>query len=548
MKKSKENPHEKTRRRHSLTLAACTLTLLTNYAPSSARQQPPHLVLQSSADDAAYEPGVVPKRLAVPPRDARKLYLLDARAGNVLLHDRDRGATKKIVTPVTPGKAEALAADHRGLMYILDSDSVVHLVGPAGNSLGHFTAPGATSLAALGGGNVVVAAPRDGKLLHLYSPKGERLGSFGEMTTFEPDNRAQNDFYNRGGVAVGPSDEIYFIPWYAPTPHVQKFSAEGRLIREFKVEGVSVELQAERTKDFWRRKSRAGCTGGYRVVNAAAVDPSTGHLWLGLNGLSTTGVVYEYGPDGRKLREYSFLHSSPADSRPDVITGVRELAVQGAGLHLISRDKVYLFDKGGLAAGAGATRKAAPHKKWGLFSTSAPASFGAPRPASPAPLRQTSCPAAQQFDCDANCASGSQSATVDCDAEISSQLGTDRIVTSSTCTRREISGNSLGGCRLEVQTCNISTGVTGSSTTEINCQAQPTPTPPPPSPTNPETPPPDQGGGGRRHLVARSHRHARGRRGSDGLHRRGRVRSERRRDARELELDGRRLGRRVARP
>jgi hypothetical protein len=478
-----------------LMVVICALALFTGYTLSSAQQQNhSRLVLQASADESIFDQGLAPKRIAVSQKDGRKLYLLDARAGNVILHDGEHMSPKKIITPVIPGKAEAFAVSRQDMIYILDSDSIVHVLDTSGALLSQFPVRDATSLAVLGNGNVVVAAPYKDKLLHMYSSKGVWLSSFGEITTFEPKNRVQNDFYNKGEVVVGTSGEIYFVPWYAPAPYVQKFSSEGKLVRKFKVDGAAVELQIEHTTDFWRRNSRAGCVGGYRVINTAAVDPTTGHLWIGTNGLSTSGVVYEYNTEGQKLREYSFLLSSSSDSKLDVITGVRDLAIQGLTLQMISRGKVHTFSKNSVVAGTSAPQNNIEPKRRPLLSRLLVPFVNAfwSSSATPAVLQQASCPTAQPYDCDANCAEGSQTLTVDCDAEIGSQLGTDRVVTTSTCTRKATTGGSLGGCKLEVSTCNTSTGVTGTLTTEINCQ--PLPTPPPPE--NPETPPPDNGGGG----------------------------------------------------
>jgi len=126
--------------------------------------------------------------------------------------------------------------------------------------------------------------------------KAVPLGSFGEPKTFVSDY-AENEFLNLGKVIAGSGDQIYYVSTYAVEPYVLRFSSEGKLLGEFRIEGDAAGFQADLTRDFLKRR-RLDQTGGVTIITSATVNPYTGHLWLSMNGLSTTGTVYEYDQTG----------------------------------------------------------------------------------------------------------------------------------------------------------------------------------------------------------------------------------------------------------
>jgi hypothetical protein len=183
----------------------------------------------------------------------------------------------------------------------------------------------------------VIASPSDGKLLHLYSGQGVALRSFGEPKAFVSDD-AQNQFLNWGKVIAGSDDQIYYVSTYAVEPYVLRFSSDGQLLGEFHIEGDAVDLQTDLTRNFLKRR-KLGETGGVTIITSATVNPSTGHLWLSMNGLSTSGTVYEYDQTGTKLREYAFLLKS--DKQRHNVTNVKDLAVSSDSLEILTSGGTY---------------------------------------------------------------------------------------------------------------------------------------------------------------------------------------------------------------
>jgi hypothetical protein len=108
---------------------------------------------------------------------------------------------------------------------------------------------------------------------------------------------------------------------------------------EFQIEGDAVDLQTGFTKEFLNR--RGFCNGGVTIITSAAVNPETGHLWLGMNSLSTQGTVYEYDQTGTKVREFAFLLNS--NNKIHNVTDVKDLVVSGDSLFILTTGGMYGF-------------------------------------------------------------------------------------------------------------------------------------------------------------------------------------------------------------
>ena len=147
-------------------------------------------------------------------------------SNSIIVYNEERSVLSHVDTSGNFFPADPVV-DSEGNVYLMNlaTDEIAHL-SPAGQWGGSFKAQERpVSLALLSNGNIVIASPSDGKLIHIYDTSGRKLRSFGDVKPLDVMNDAQNTFLNRGKVVVDSSDNIYFVFKYAPT--VLKFSEEG---------------------------------------------------------------------------------------------------------------------------------------------------------------------------------------------------------------------------------------------------------------------------------------------------------------------------------
>lgn len=317
-------------------------------------------------------------------------------------------------------------------VFAYNAESKVTRAAELPQGMGSFTAP------TLKNGNIVSSAsPDDDALLNLLSPSRQLVRKFGKKKEFGIGDKKQNLFLNQGKVVVDPSNGvIYFVPTHSLMPSVQKFSSQGELLAEFAVEGEAIDLQAGLTRKLLENK-KGDCAEGYTVITSAAVDPTTGHLWLSMNGSSKSGVVYEYSAKGKKLREYAFFLRGEAGSYK-AITGVKGLAVSSPHVFVLTVEGVvYRYSLGSdLAANLSAVQRVKERaerrdktylKQVGGFVNS----FWSARP-SPWALLQSSCPQEQALSCVTNCRPGAFPTTTNCGARAKNSMPTGTVITGQT--------------------------------------------------------------------------------------------------------------------
>jgi hypothetical protein len=413
------------------------------YFASEGKEQSPPIMLQASeaflTDVLAMATGTC--------KGQERLYVF--HSNSIVIYNEEHSVLSTVDTngnfyPIDP------VVDSEGNVYLINAatDDIVFL-SPSGQWGGSFRAQERPySLAVLSNGNVIIASPNGGKLFHVYDTSGRKLRSFGDIKLFDAANDAQNLFLNRGKVVTDSSDNIYFVFKYAPTPRVLKFSGKGKFISEFAIEGDAINLQAELARKYLSAKP-SNEVGSIVITNSATIDPSTGHLWICMNGSSRSGLVYEYSPKGKKLREYSFLLTLPS-IRPIVPTFVTDILVRDTSICVVV---------GG-----------------GVFSASsnkalAPGDFVFP---------QDACPTQQSWpSCGANCPQGSCPTSRDCKAALQATVGESPYVTGSTCASLgagqgvppTIPPKPNGGCVATVTVCNPNTGVQTTTTANLDCNA-----------------------------------------------------------------------------
>ena len=278
------------------------------------------------------------------------------------------------------------------------------------------------------------------------------MRAIGEQKKFDRENSAQNSFLNRGKVLVSPAGDYYHVSMFAPTPTVQRFSSQGQFLSEFPIEGAAVNRQRGNARAFLNTKT-AEMVGGVRVINSAAIDPLTGHIWVSTNGSSVrravssdSGVLYEYDSNGAKLAEYALALKAPLAA--GAVTDVRDFTVRGPWIHVLtSQGKVYRFNTNDRSA----QEDNGERKPAKMVLASFTQNFWSEASSMLAAILEPEpelCEQEQTYTCVANCPSNSPTQTVNCGSELRARMAeSDRIV-SGTCNQGP------GGCEGTINTCN----------------------------------------------------------------------------------------------
>ena len=257
--------------------------------------------------------------------DGQALYTIDGLTGEV-----DAYSSQPDGTLLHLGKTLGAVKGPHGYSASTDKGQKITVWDAAGQVAANFKSYPADSLTFLSDGNLLIASPVKGHFLHLYNQKGQLLRSFGTFKQFNRDD-SENQFLHRGKVLADAADNIYYVYRYVPL--IQKYAPDGALLYEIKVTGAAIDIQQAVAQRFFSNR-RTDQVGGIHILTAAALDHRTGHLWVSMNGSTTTGVIYEYDEQGAKLREYALEAVSPFFR--ERLTGITDIAVTDSALHILT--------------------------------------------------------------------------------------------------------------------------------------------------------------------------------------------------------------------
>jgi hypothetical protein len=318
----------------------------------------------------------------------------------------------------------SIEVDSENRIYIADSEAnQIKVFSPEGQALKTLSINQPLSFAVLSNGDIIVASPSQGWLLHLYDSSGHEIRSFGRVKQFDLASKEENNFLNRGKVLIDSTDTIYFVYRFAPIPGVQKYSSKGKEISELAITGKAIDLQLDIAQEFLRNRT-PNKIGGITIINSATIDRGTGHIWVCMNGASDAPGVYEYNSKGKKLREYSFVIDSQAYPSRFLINA-DHIVISGSSIDLFTAFGAFRFD-----LNQSVQPKDTP------FQT------------------QATCPGAVEFnDCKTSCGTPESSDDENCKAELLAALNTTgRRIISTVCNSDSTS------CTAQVTLCKESNG------------------------------------------------------------------------------------------
>jgi hypothetical protein len=278
--------------------------------------------------------------------DEQSLYSLENGTGNLLTRNQESRVSKKLFEGMLDADLFAVSKDKK--IYAANLVSGVKIIDSTGKVQNTISLPRPTALAPLENGNLLVASTAKKKLFNLYNAKGVWLDSFGELKKIDK-NTAQNDFLNKGKFVVTPSSDIYYVYTFSPIPTIQRFSSDGQLLLEFPIEGEAINIQLEKAKEFLDAR-KPSQIGGIRIINSIAFDSATNHIFIAMNGsahrnqvTSSSGVIYEYDLNGKKLNEYALV-SYAESNLPKVIIDVKDIAIKSSSLYVLTTEgKIFRF-------------------------------------------------------------------------------------------------------------------------------------------------------------------------------------------------------------
>lgn len=419
--------------------AAISIYKVSGSGGAFRKQDVPMFVLKSVNFDTLNSTSATALAVAVTEND-RNIYLFNQGAREISVINSERKTKKNKLTPYS--FVQDIAVSMKGNIYVANN-SDLNINDAEGNWLSSFPiSKFVTSITASNDNEVVVAALDSDELITVFDKSGNVKRKFGNIKQLDRSSATQNRFLNTGKIAADQQGNIYYVSMFSPFPSVQKFSSDGELLKEFIIEGATIDLQSNHADEFLREKT-SNCIGGYYVIRAAAVDPETGHLWIGMNGLSEknsvraeSSVLYEYNSEGEKLAEYALdIDTSSENSR--ILSDVYEIAVKFPYAYVLtSGGKIYQFN---LQERSIITLKERDIKQGNKINSVE---------------EIEACTAETPYTCSATCPSGSTPQSVNCGDVLKSRLNQGEIIISSTCT----SGNTVGqngGCTGSITGCEM---------------------------------------------------------------------------------------------
>ena len=240
----------------------------------------------------------------------KNLYVVSERSRNSVLVINERSEIQKVISGIgsepgrlfRPGHLD-VASD--GVVYVQDGGNErVQSFDLEGRYLGGFATTQYMGFAAGAGGEVYLGQPEKGALVTVYSRDGKVLRSFGKPKTmsevygaeYAGDNEVYRNAINR--VRLTTEDDGSILVSFALAPLLQKYSREGNLIFERRLEGPEIDRLT---------RGILNDTGGNlvmsidgfpeRIMSLEAVSVSGGEI----NVILTDGSVYVADREGRKV-------------------------------------------------------------------------------------------------------------------------------------------------------------------------------------------------------------------------------------------------------
>lgn len=240
-----------------------------------------------------------------------RLFASDIKRNRIVVLNR-RGEIEREMGRVGSGpgqliRPESIGVSGDGTVYVYDAyNDRIQSLGADGAYKGEFSTTPFIGFAVSSGGEVYLGQPEKGSLVTVYSGEGKKLRSIGKLKTFSEiygDKFTYKDeLYrlgiNRVNLFIDAQDNLYVSFMLAPI--VQKYSPDGKLLFERRLEGERIEKLTEillkDTDKIYVTTSIDGFQEKIITINPV-VDPRTGHIYT----IFIDGSIYLLDEGGNPL-------------------------------------------------------------------------------------------------------------------------------------------------------------------------------------------------------------------------------------------------------
>jgi hypothetical protein len=150
------------------------------------------------------------------------------------------------------------------------------------------------------GSTILISQPENGALVTEYATSGREARSFGSLRATGHEQEPDLHLALNSGIPLAAPGGGFFFVFHAGAPVFRKYTGDGRLVFERRMQGAETDAIVDALPSVWPRRGDE-LPMVRPTVRAAAVD-RRGNLWVSF----ADPFTYVFDPDGDKIRVVRF--------------------------------------------------------------------------------------------------------------------------------------------------------------------------------------------------------------------------------------------------